>query len=229
MFQYDAELIQRVCRQIDTHQLALLVQPFYVAPADLRLRNGRRLNLYAAEVAEERVLCLLLLELVALSETHQRVEERLALAVLHEEVLAPYAKRVESAAQRQRLEGFLVDGAEVDALDEVEDVLIGAVLLALVDDGLCHTVAHALDGCQAEAYLAMMVHTELLIRLVDVRSERSNAHLLALVHQLGDFGYLVASSRHDGSHELCRVVSLQIGCLVGHPRVAGSVRLVEGV
>ena len=63
----------------------------------------------------------------------------------------------------------------------------------------------------------MMVHAELLVRLVDVRSQRGNTHLLAFVHQLGDFRNLVTAAAHDGSHEFSRVVGLEVGRLVSHP------------
>ena len=216
-------------RQIDAHQVAFLVEPLDVAPTHVRLGNGRRGNLHVVETAKERVLGFGLRLLVVLAVAHQCIKELLALGILREIGFAPDAKGVEAATQSQRLESLAVDIAQVDTLGKVEDVLIGAVLLPLLNNAVGGTVAHALDGCQTEAYLAVVVHTELQVRLVDVGPQRGDAHLLALVHELGDLRNLVAAARHDGGHELGRIVGLEVGRLVGHPRIAGGVRLVEGV
>ena len=75
----------------------------------------------------------------------------------------------------------------------------------------------------------MMVHTELFIRLVDIRPQRINVHLLALIHELGDFRNLITATAHDGCHKLCGIVGLEVSRLKGYPRIAGSMRLVESV
>ena len=166
----DLILIQRMCREIDTHEFTLLVQPFDIAPADVVLRNGRCGDLYIVEGAEERVLGLCLLRLIQLSVAHQRIQERLALVVHGEIALTRNTEAVEATAQGQRLKGFLVDIRQVDTLRKVEDCLIRPVLLTLRDDGLCSRLSHALDGTQSETDLTMMIHTKLLIRLVHIRA-----------------------------------------------------------
>ena len=75
----------------------------------------------------------------------------------------------------------------------------------------------------------MMVHTEFLITLVDIRTQCGNSHLLTLVHQFGDFRDLVTTTAHNGSHELCGIVGFEVGRLVSHPRIAGGMRLIESV
>ena len=75
----------------------------------------------------------------------------------------------------------------------------------------------------------MLVHTELFITLVYIWSQRGNTHLFALVHQLRDFRNLVTTPAHDSGHELSGIVGFQIGRLVGHPGITGSMRLIEGV
>ena len=215
--------------EVDAHQLALLVQSLDVAPAVIGLGDGWCLNLYLVESAEERILCLHLLLLIGLPVAHDGLDEGLALGILCKEVFATDTEAVESATQRQHFEGLAVDILQTDTLHKVEDVVIGTILLAFVDDRLCCAIAQSLDACQSEAYLAMLVDTKLEVRLIDIGPQRRDAHLLALVHELGDFRNLVATAAHDGSHELGGIVGLEIGRLIGHPRIAGSMRLVEGV
>ena len=74
-----------------------------------------------------------------------------------------------------------------------------------------------------------MVHAKLLIALVDVGSQRGYTQRLAFVHQLGYFRNLILASTHDGRHELSRIVSLEVCRLKSHPRIAGRMRLVEGI
>ena len=171
----------------------------------------------------------MLFDLIGLAITHDDVNKSVALGILGKELLTTDAKTVKSSAQSQRLEGLTVDLAEVDTLDEIKDILVETVLLALINDGLCHTVAHTLDGCQSKAYLSLLVNTELLERLVHIRAQRGYAHLLAFIHQLGDFRNLIATTTHDSCHELSRIIGLEVGCLEGYPRIAGSMRLVEGI
>ena len=64
---------------------------------------------------------------------------------------------------------------------------------------------------------------------VQVGHQRLYAHRPALVHQLGDFRRVVLVAAHHGGHIFRRIVRLEVGRLVGHPRVARGVALVEGV
>ena len=160
--------------------------------------------------------------MVGLTIAHQRIEEHLALVVNGKIVLTADAETVETATQCQTLKTLTVDGCEIDALSKIVNVLIGTVLLTLLYDGLCSRVAHALNGTETETNLTMMVHTELLVRLIHIRSQRGDTHRLTLVHQFRDFRNLVATATHDGSHKLCGIVGLQISRLVGHPGIAGG-------
>ena len=144
-------------------------------------------------------------------------------------VLTTDAEAVETATQGETLVSLTVDRRETDTLGKVVDALIRAVLLALLDDGHRRRVAHALDGTQTETDIAVMVHTKLLVRLVDIRSQGIDLHGLTLIHEFRDFRNLVTTTAHDGRHELGRIVGFEISRLIGHPRVAGSMRLIEGV
>ena len=55
------------------------------------------------------------------------------------------------------------------------------------------------------------------------------SHRLALIHQLCYFLDVILAATHDGSHELCRVVCLEISRLESHPRIACGMRLVERI
>ena len=214
-------------RQIDAHKVALAVEFLDVAPR-LGVGHGRRGNQHLVGIAEKRGLRLFLPCLIELAVAHEAFEES-GFAVGGEKCLARQSETVETAAQRQTFKRFFVHRAVVHALCEVENRLERTVFLALVDDGLCHIVTHALDSCQSEANFALLVHTKLLVTFVHVGAERGDSHLLALVHQLRDFGDFVAPTAHDGSHELRRIVGFHVGCLVRHPRIASGVRLVEGI
>ena len=203
-------------REVDSYQGTLLVQSLNVTPAHIGFRNGRRSYLDFLS-AKERRLGLSLFLLVALTIAYQGIKEHFTLAVFSEEGLTTDAKTVKATTEGKRLVSFTVDTGERHALGEIEDVLIGAVLLAFVNDGQGGTVAHTLDSCQTEAYLSLLVYAELLVRLVDIRAQRGNAHLPTLVHEFRYFRYLVTATGHDGSHILCRVVGLHVGSLVGHP------------
>ena len=108
-------------------------------------------------------------------------------------------------------------GCEVHTLHKVEDALERAVCLALVNDALHGIFAHSLDGAETKAYVAFLVDAELAARLVDIGAKYIDTHALALLHEFGDFGYLVKVSAHCTSHVLRRVVGLEVGCLVGNP------------
>ena len=103
-----------------------------------------------------------------MSVANEDIEEHIATTINAEVVLAWNTEAVETAAQCQRLESLSVDRSVVDALGKVEDTLVGAVLLALVDDRLCHIVTHSLDGCQSKTNLSFLVNTELQVRFVDI-------------------------------------------------------------
>ena len=109
-------------RNIDAHEVALLIQALDVAPALIGLGDGRCGYLNAVvETAEERVLGLLLLLLIELAVAHQRIEEDLALGISSEELLTTNTEGVETTAKSQRLECLTVDVGEADTLGEVED------------------------------------------------------------------------------------------------------------
>ena len=210
-------LIQRMGRQIDTHQVTFFVQTLNIAPTNIRLWHCWRGNLHPVEAAKQRVLCLCLLHLIGLTIPHQRIQPLLSSCILSEIVLPSDSEAVEATTQCQRLEGLTVHITHINTLRKVKDRFIRTVLFTFRDDCLCSRLSHSFDGTQTKANLTMVVHTKLLVTLVDIWSQRGNTHLLTLVHQLRDFRNLVTPTTHDGGHEFRRIVSLQISCLIGHP------------
>ncbi|GFI54361.1 hypothetical protein IMSAGC022_00975 [Alistipes sp.] len=138
-------------------------------------------------------------------------------------------QRVESAGIGHAFETLAVDDRIVYALHEVVYVLELAAALALLDDRLRGGIAHTLDRGQTEAHVAGLVGRKVAHRLVDVGAEHAYAHVLALVHVCRDLLDVVKVATQHGSHILRGVVRFEVGRLVCDPRVARSVRFVEGI
>ena len=132
-------------------------------------------------------------------------------------MLAHDAEAVQCSAEGERFEAFAVDTGCADTFHKVVDVLERAVCTAFLYDGRCGIFPYAFYGCEAEAYLSVLVHAEIHERFVDVGTLCRHAESLALVHEFRDFPDVVAPPRHDGSHELRCVVGFEICCLVCHP------------
>ncbi len=229
MAQYDGVFIQRMCTEIDADELLLLAQALDRAP---RLCLGQRRRGHgniAGHGPEKRVGSLALILLVLLAEAHDEVEENLPFGVGRQILLTLIAETVEATAECQTLKSLAVDILQADTLGKVVDIFIRSVGFPLPDDGGGSAGTHALDGREAKTDLTIFVHTKLHIALVDVRPQCRDVHRLAFLHEFGDLADVAVTACHQGSHVFCRVVSLEIGGLVGHPGIAGSVRLVESI
>ncbi len=227
----EAVHIERMSRHVHAHHRLLAVQSLHVGPRHLHFGQHGPHDGRVRHVAEERVLLHLLVGLVRVAVAHEYVAARYA-ARLGEskELLALHvAQLVEGSRVGQALNGFPVARLEVHALHEVEDALVRTVLVALAHDGLHGSLAHAFHAAQAKEYLALLVHCEVQLRLVDVGRLDLQSHRLALVHELLHLAYVVLAASEQRSHELGRIVGLEISRLVRHPRVARGMRLVEGV
>ena len=190
-------------RQVDTHKLPLAVEPLQCAPFAALGNLGLR-NLGHLRITEQRCAGVGLVGLVEVAVSHKCLEELVATAVDACVLVSCNTTRqlVECSGICQALKVLAVAGGEVHTLHEVEYACERAVCLALVNDALHGVFAHALHGAQAETYVALLVHAELAARLVHVGAEYVDAHALALLHQLGDFGNLVKVSAHGTRHVL---------------------------
>ena len=158
-----------------------------------------------------------LLLLVKLPITHKRVEEQFALGIGGEILFTGNAHTVEPSTEHQVFNAFLVARRQADTLHEIEHRSIRPVLLPLVDNVFSSGRAHALDSGKTETDGSSLVHAELLSTLVDIGSQRGNAHHLALVHEFGDFHNVRKVSAHIGRHVFGGIMCLEISRLVGHP------------
>ena len=129
VLQHDGILVERMGREIDAHELALLVE-FLDGRPPFRLGQGRMDHGHVV-APEEAQTGIGLVHLVALAVAHEQVDEEFSLGVGGEELLAHDPESIEAATIGQALESLSVDVGQVDALGKVEDVLVGTVLLAL--------------------------------------------------------------------------------------------------
>ena len=159
----------------------------------------------------------MLLALIKLTISYQGVEEHLVLVIDSKEVLAGYSETVEATTQRQAFKCLSVDIAEVDTLGKIKDIFVRSVLLAFCHNGIGCRSSHTLDGRKAETYLAMLVHTECTITLIDIRPQGLDIHRLALLHEFGNLGNLREAAGHQRSHVFGRIMCLEIGCLISYP------------
>ena len=219
-------------REVKAHHFALLREFFQLAPVGAG-RKHRALDVHVLAAAEQTLLGVVLLGLEPLPVAHQLLDEGDAarIAQVDAEVLAAceIRDRVERPGVSQIFEAFAVDERVVHALDEVVYVLERPVGLAFGDDALHGRRTDALHRREAEAHVPGGVGREGPHRLVDVGSHDADAHALALVHVERQLLDVREVSAQHGSHVLRRVVGLEVGRLVSHPRVARGVRLVERV
>ena len=136
----------------------------------------------------------MLLSLIELTITHHNLNETFSLGILCKEVLAADTETIEATTQRQGFKSPTVNLTKIDTLNEIKNIFVGPILFTLINDCLSNTVSHTLDGCQTKTDFSLLVHTEFLERLVNIRSQRSNTHCLALIHQLRDFSNLITTS-----------------------------------
>ena len=119
MLQHHCILVQRMSRQVDAHQLALLVQAVYVAPT-FGLRHFGSGDRQGVLTAEEAALgaCLVLLKTVTIADKH--FAEGFVLGIERKILLAAHlAKAVQCPGQSQVLQVLAIARVEVDALHEV--------------------------------------------------------------------------------------------------------------
>ena len=122
------------------------------------------------------------------SVSKQYIRKGFVAAVGHEKLLPLNAgETVESTRLCQCIERPACQYVQVDAFDEIVDILEQAVRLPFFRDALHHRRTDTFDGTETEADVAVGVHRKRQVTLVDVRSEHLDAHAPAFVHKLGYF------------------------------------------
>ena len=216
--------------QVDAYQVALLVEALEVAPPFKDVGRLRLGNLHRFHAAEEAVGVLLVVLLEVYTVGHEHIEEHRPTAVDRKVLLAAeLRKTVERTGNDQRFAVLAVAGVEVDALKEVVDIGEASLSLALVDDGLNGVFAHAFDGGETETDVAHTVDGKLEVALVDIGAVAIYLHVPTLVEKFGQIADVTQRTTEQAGHILRREVGLQVGRLIGYPRVARGVTLVEGI
>ena len=222
MLQNYGILIQRVCGQIDTYQIALPVQTVEVAPT-FRYRYFRSGDIHHILTAEQGVCSRSLVGLVTVTIPHQGFEEDLVLGVYGKILLSLQLREaVEPARQSKTFQVLLVAGCQIDTLHKIKYTFERTILLAFLHDALHSTLAYPFHRTKAKTDIAFLVHGELQVTFIHIRSQCIDAHCLAFVHQFGYIGNIRQTSAHDRRHVFGRIIGLEESRLIGHPRIASG-------
>ena len=145
-----------------------------------------------------------------------------------EDFFAQGAAEIEGAGFGEVFEDALVDGAAVDAGDEIVEGAVGAFGVAFGDDFLCGEFADAFDAGEAEADF-FADGREHFAGFVDVGPEDFEAHGFAFGDEVGNFFGIAQFGAEHGGHELDRVVGFEETGLVAENGVGGRVGFIETV
>ncbi len=124
-------------------------------------------------------------------------------------------KFVEGTCLNQQLESGFAHLAGRKTPTEIIQTAIWAAILAFSDDCFCRAFAEVANGSQAE-YNSAICDRECRLREVYRRGADGQAHPAALHDILGNVIYAVHHRAQMRSHELCRIVGLQVGRPVCH-------------
>src|SRR5690606_6369325 len=121
---------------------------------------------------------------------------------------AAFTQAVEGTSLDQVLECAAVQAG--DAFAEVEQVAVGPVAGAFGDYLVDHAFTDVADSVQAEAHVR--THGgEVGAGFVDVGRQHFHAQAAGVIYILGNLVRVAALDGEEGSSELDRVVSLQVG------------------
>ena len=220
---------ERVVGDIDAEHLVLLGELDPAVPLDAVRRGNGLLEAGAVDVGEHvehRELAGRALLLLACCG----VDDVLGIVLVHEvhHLHARVTGVVEGTGLDESLDHSAVRLGAIDPVDEVVEVLEGAVLVSLRHDGVAHALAHAADACEPEPD-ALGRRREVLAGLVDVRWEDGDALVTAGGDVVHDLVRLAHVGGEDGGHVLAGEVGLEPGGLHDEDGVSGRVALVEGV
>ena len=136
---------------------------------------------------------------------------------------------VECSGQSQIFDILTVTCRKIHTLHKVEDIFKRSVFLPFGQDALYGRFSHSLNSSQSETDISMTVYREFQATFVYIRTQYVHPGSLTFVHQFGNFGNVRNVTAHGSRHIFRRIVGFQISSLIGNPRIAGSMRLIEGV
>ena len=132
------------------------------------------------------------------------------------------AQRIHRATLDQRLQYAFVKQPQVDVLAEFINRLEASQFLPPGNNRLDRVAADILHSGQTEAN-SLAVRSKVRIRHVDIRRIHGDAHLAAFVDVLHHVVRTAGNRRKQRSHELHRIVRLEIGRVISQQRVSGGV------
>ena len=149
------------------------------------------------------------------------------------ELGAPRTGAIHCAGENQRFDDALVDLLGIHSLAEIEDVLIRAALAPLGNNGINRLVAAGFDRAEAETDAAHALRVpadgELAHTLVDIRREKRNSVLAAILRIRRDLAAVGRDGVEQGGEELHRVMALEPAGAHGDNAVSRRVGFVEGI
>lgn len=157
--------IQRMGGQIHAYKVFFLFKAQHIRPLhcglDLRTCLSRKFQTFIAAEVKERTLAVVVIGLIFLSIAYEDVSHRVATRIGLEEVFALHilCKAVKRAGQCEILECAAVERPGGHTFYKVIYAFERFVSSSL-EYALDHPLTHALDGAQAEAYVALGVDTE---------------------------------------------------------------------
>ena len=112
--------------------------------------------------------------------------------------------------------------------DKVLQIGKWSSLLPLLDDPIDYRPPHTLYGSKCIPDPSPG-HGKSAFSLVDIRRQHFDPHAPAGKNVFRHLFGIVNDRSHKRRHKFHRIIILQPGCLIGHYRIAGRMRLVEGI
>ena len=150
--------------------------------------------------------------------------------VRHIEKLRPIQpEAIQSPGSNQTLERLLVHRPVIHPLEEIEQILERPPFLPFLDNRIDSRHADTLYRRHAETDIPVMVHREIVIRLVHIRGQHLQSHTLTLVHKDRHLRDIRQVTTQVGRHKLRGIMCLQESGLVSDISVTNRVRFIERV
>ena len=106
------------------------------------------------------------------------------MTVRHIEILRPIQpETIQPSRGNQIFQRLLVHRLVIQSLEEIEKILVPPVSISFPDNRMHGSLSNPLDSGHPETNISLVVHREIIIRLVHIRSQHAQPHSLTLVHE----------------------------------------------